>query len=239
MSRVNVGHTERDNHRFFLLNVHSCVMCLDLVFVSIFSLSVWLDSRHTALCQPVLWLRMRPESPARTMQTNSALVEKSEEDVFDASREDELLGKQNGWCSLLEHRFHHTVGRVHASWELPTRALHPWIASLRTTSSETQISSDDARHVTTIHVVRVSVSTCHPSWCGAILCFGQAIRMVGTGVRGVELGDVAFERFALSCGVPASRQANTSNPAPVPVFFFFLETFGPCVRQNGGRGGRG
>ena len=47
-----------------------------------------------------------------TMMTNSALVERSEEDVFDASSEDELPGEQNQWCSLQELWFHDTVGRV-------------------------------------------------------------------------------------------------------------------------------
>ena len=39
----------------------------------------------------------------RTMNTNSALGEKYDEDVFDAS---------NQWCPLLELCFRHTVGRV-------------------------------------------------------------------------------------------------------------------------------
>ena len=36
------------------------------------------------------------------MKTNSALGENIEEDVFDASSEDEVAGEQNQWCPLLE-----------------------------------------------------------------------------------------------------------------------------------------
>ena len=34
----------------------------------------------------------------RKMKTNSALVEQSEEDVFDTRSEDESLAEQNQWC---------------------------------------------------------------------------------------------------------------------------------------------
>ena len=43
---------------------------------------------------------------------NSDLREMSEKDVFDASREDELLGEQKQWRPLLELCFHYSVGRV-------------------------------------------------------------------------------------------------------------------------------
>ena len=63
--------------------------------------------------QRSFWLRIRWARES----TTSALGEKSEEDVFDASSEDELLGEQllgehNQWCQLLEICFQNTVGRV-------------------------------------------------------------------------------------------------------------------------------
>ena len=45
----------------------------------------------------------------QALKTNSASGEKSEEDNFDASSEDLLLGEQNQWCPLLLLCFHSTL----------------------------------------------------------------------------------------------------------------------------------
>ena len=72
--------------------------------------------KHTASCQPSTFPLVQDalarELKLRTMKTNSGLVKKNDESVFDASSEDELLGEQNQWCPVVELCFHCTVGCV-------------------------------------------------------------------------------------------------------------------------------
>ena len=84
--------------------------------------SIWCSCRFSTFSAAVCPLSTLPlaldvwawarELRLPTMKTNSALIERSEEDVFDACSEDELPGEQNQWCSLQELWFHDTVGRV-------------------------------------------------------------------------------------------------------------------------------
>ena len=74
-------------------------MCLDLVFVSIFDLLCVVGGARLACCNlqthrfmsavdvPFRSGCVGPRVTLRTMKTNSALAEKSDEDVFDASSE--------------------------------------------------------------------------------------------------------------------------------------------------------
>ena len=72
---------------------------------------------HRLACCNLSWLHTRwwcsLRAQLRTIKTNSAWVKESEEDVFDASSENEFArGEQNQWCPLLEICIHYTVGRV-------------------------------------------------------------------------------------------------------------------------------